>query len=438
MSVFDESNINKLFKCYEGDDPYKLVSRESTTLEFKESFSISALAKYAKTMVSFANRDGGYLIFGVKDNPRKVVGLKDNTFEEYDDEKFVEKLNEYFSPEIKYTKTTLKYKELNIGLIYTYKSLHKPVICTKYVNNALREGAIYYRYRAKSSEIKYADLIYLLDEIRKNEQRLWMQTFAKMAKIGVNNLSLLDLKNGKININGNPDKKDIFIDNDLLAKIKFIKEGSFKEKDGAPALKLIGKINGITGAIVHRAKKEIIPTTITEKYLLTTFINQTGTANPINYIDAFCHFSVKYLPFYYFIYLIQKIDNSFDKTKLKAEISKITVDAKFGKKYLLERIKSDDNFKEEKITGKDADLKAKYFVLFNDNSTNLEGIEEKNIDIQLRMILNIKNEETIKKLIIPLLKKYLENNYEEHKSLLRKAISYVDKQLYFDKLINFS
>ena len=57
MSVFDENNINKLFKCYEGDDPYKLVSRESTTLEFKESFSIIIFLKiFIKVIDETKNR----------------------------------------------------------------------------------------------------------------------------------------------------------------------------------------------------------------------------------------------------------------------------------------------------------------------------------------------------------------------------------------------
>mgnify|MGYP002627971886 CR=1 FL=1 len=45
------------------------------------------MAKYAKTMAAFANRDGGYIIYGVKNNPRIVVGMRDNIFDEYDDAK---------------------------------------------------------------------------------------------------------------------------------------------------------------------------------------------------------------------------------------------------------------------------------------------------------------------------------------------------------------
>ncbi len=157
----------------------------------------------------------------------------------------------------------------------------------------------------------------------------------------------------------------------------------------------------------------------------------------MSYIEAFCRFSVKYLPFYYFVYLIQQNDESFDKTKLKSEISKIVEDCKMGKTYLLQRLKSDENFKEEKLTGSELELKKKYLDLYNDKNTKLSDITKENIEIQLKMILNVSDKERIKKLIIPLLRNYLEEEYENHKTLLRKAISYVDKVLYLDQIVNF-
>lgn len=443
MDVFEEKNLSKIFKCLNEQQPYKLISRESTTLEFKESFNKQSLSKYAKTMAAFANRDGGYLIFGVKDKPRTVVGLKDNSFDEYDDEKFVEKLNEYFSPEIKFERTTIKYFDLNVGIIYVHKSISKPVVCTKSIqcngNFLIREGAIYYRYSAKSPEIKYSDLKIMLEQVKKDEQKIWMQTISKIAKIGVNNLSLLNLKDGKLSVNCFGKNKELFIDENLLSTLKFVKQGHFSEIDGDPTLKVVGEIKGITGAVVKHEKiiKQIEPTYIHEKYLLKTFLNQTGTQSPMSYLEAFCRFSVKYLPFYYFVYLIQQNDESFDKTKLKSEISKIVEDCKMGKIFLLQRLKSDENFEEEKLTGKESELKNKYLNLLNNKNTKVVDIPEENIEIQLRMILNITDIERIKNLVLPLLKKYLNNEYENHKGLLRRAISYVDKLLYSKQIINF-
>jgi hypothetical protein len=443
IDIFDNSKINKIFKYYNEKEPCKIISRESSTLEFKENFNKNSLAKYAKTMAAFANRDGGYLIFGVKDKPRTVVGMRDNIFDEYDDEKFVEKLNEYFSPEIKFERTTIKYFNLNVGIIYVHKSISKPVVCTKSIqsngNFVIREGAIYYRYSAKSPEIKYPDLKIMLEQEKVDERKLWMQTISKIAKIGVNNLSLINLKDGKLSVDCFGKNKELFIDESLLSTLKFIKQGHFSEIDGDPTLKVVGDIKGITGAVVKHEKiiKQIEPTYIHEKYLLKTFLNQTGTQSPMSYLEAFCRFSVKYLPFYYFVYLIQQNDESFDKTKLKSEISKIVEDCKMGKTFLLQRLKSDDNFKEEKLTGSELELKKKYLELYNDKNTKLADIPNEDIEIQLKMILNISDKERIKNLIVPLLRNYLDDEYENHKTLLRRAISYIDKVLYFDKIFNF-
>lgn len=76
----------------------KIKSRESNTVEFKESFNKNSTAKYAKTMAAYANNRGGYIIFGVKDNPRDVIGLKNSNFENLSQEQFTEAINSLFSP----------------------------------------------------------------------------------------------------------------------------------------------------------------------------------------------------------------------------------------------------------------------------------------------------------------------------------------------------
>lgn len=57
-----------------------LLKGESKTLEFKAALS-SKSESYLKTVVAFANTDGGRLIFGIDDKSRQVVGVeKDDVF----------------------------------------------------------------------------------------------------------------------------------------------------------------------------------------------------------------------------------------------------------------------------------------------------------------------------------------------------------------------
>lgn len=75
-----------------------LKSRESNTVEFKESFNKNSTAKYAKTMAAYSNNRGGYIIFGVKDKPRRIIGLKNDNFDNINQEQFSEVINSLFAP----------------------------------------------------------------------------------------------------------------------------------------------------------------------------------------------------------------------------------------------------------------------------------------------------------------------------------------------------
>ena len=122
---FDSVEYNKIFNFHLAI-PMRLLSRESSTLEFKESFNWNSKDRYAKSMASFANNRGGYIIFGVTDNPKVLVGLKNNNFESFDEARITEYLNNTFSPELNFEKSNVKIKGANIGIIYVYPSTKKP------------------------------------------------------------------------------------------------------------------------------------------------------------------------------------------------------------------------------------------------------------------------------------------------------------------------
>ena len=57
-----------------------LKRKESTELEVKENFNWSDKAKYGKLFCSFANNKGEYIIFGIKDKPHELIGLRNDNF----------------------------------------------------------------------------------------------------------------------------------------------------------------------------------------------------------------------------------------------------------------------------------------------------------------------------------------------------------------------
>ena len=74
-----EEYVRKILSNNSADGTLK--SRESNTVEFKEAFNKNSTAKYGKTMAAYSNNRGGYIIFGVKDKPRNIIGLKNDNFE---------------------------------------------------------------------------------------------------------------------------------------------------------------------------------------------------------------------------------------------------------------------------------------------------------------------------------------------------------------------
>ena len=180
-----------------------MKSRESNTVEFKESFNKNSTAKYAKTMAAYSNNRGGYIIFGVKDNPRTIVGLKNDNFENMSQEQFSEAINSLFAPamdwdcgtlviEVPATDGTGTMQFLKIGWIYTAEAEYKPVIAQKPNDGEkINSGDVYYRYRARSEKIKFAEMSRLIEERTAKEREGLLRLFEVIRDNKTANFELL-------------------------------------------------------------------------------------------------------------------------------------------------------------------------------------------------------------------------------------------------------
>lgn len=247
INDFQKSDDYKKIFSFHDSIASRIISRESGWLEFKESFNWNSKDKYVKSMAAFANNNGGYIVFGIKDKPRDLVWLQSGNFEITDEAKITSYLNSVFSPEIVFKKfvTTVHLKD--IGILYTYPSTNKPVVCLKN-DGELKEADIYYRYNARSERIKYAEIKILFELAKKEERKSWMEHLEKISKIGITNVAIMDTIGGEITGKGGT----LVIDKKLIPKLKFINEGSFKE-GGNPALRLIGDVKPVS--IFTKSKK---------------------------------------------------------------------------------------------------------------------------------------------------------------------------------------
>ncbi|MCB2201271.1 ATP-binding protein [bacterium] len=252
-----------------------IKQRESFDLEFKKAFHFGdSMAEYIRSLVGMANNKGGEIIFGIKDKPRQLIGLKNEKFESCDPNIINQFLSEHFSHEVLWSMETHEVYGLQFGRLSVEEAPQKPIICTKNYKNILKEAAIYYRYRGETKEICYPELANILNEEREKEKRLWIRYVEKIGQVGPQNIHLIDTYNGEIQTGHGR----ILLDKSIADKLKFIKEGEFKEKKGAPTLKLIGEVTGLVDTSIIPKTDVLYPfrfTDLKEKFGFNSFAFQS-------------------------------------------------------------------------------------------------------------------------------------------------------------------
>ena len=414
-------------------DPLRIINREGSTIEFKESYSHASMPQYFKTIASFANNSGGYIIFGVGDKPRRLLGLKGkylSQFEELKVEEFTKNLLEYFSPEIRWEHCTFEYNGMSFGVIYIEPLLNKPCICKKTNSTyTLKEGDIFYRYGGRSERIRYEELSAIVDNARKMEEQLWLNFAKRVAKVGIENACLLDLGTGKITGNGG----SIVIDENLLSKIAFIKEGEFVETKGKPAIRLIGDIENVsTGKMVVRETTREVAKAIEPDDLIKTFLKGTKVGDPLEYIRAVCSATSGNYPVYF---LLQQANASVSDAIKTVED---TTARGVAKKCLLKRL-TGKKIVQTSSSGSKSPASIK--KLFYQEALRSEKvvIEQDELKYCVTALLSLsqedikKHEHYIKSILLEIFEKYYEKASSTLASNIRKAICRVDEVLFLNE-----
>lgn len=325
---FDPTTLDEIFKFDPGNGQ-RLASRESGKLEFKEAFHLGSVDDYAKTVAAFANTAGGYLVYGVKDKPRTIIGLKTDAFDSIDPAKLTQSLNALLAPEIQWDISSHQVQGKKLGIIYVHEAKNKPVLCLK-TTKEVHEGAIYYRYRGRSEKIKYPELRQLLDSERQKERQLWAHTLQRMGRIGIENVGLLNSATGEITgSNGS-----FLISEDLLPQIQFIHQGTFVEAGGQPTLKLIGEALPINSQLVQPTK--FVRTPLHAADVIRAFVRRESVLTPLDYIKQICFEASQFYPVYFFIN-----QTSMTISDVIAEIGKVDC-RPAGKAKLIGRLKKDE------------------------------------------------------------------------------------------------
>ena len=126
----------------------------------------------------------------------------------------------------------------------------------------IKNGEIYYRYGGRTQKIQYAELESIIRKRIDQNNQAWIDLVQKIGSAGPSNAAILDTEQALIQ----KGEAQIFVvDDELAKKLRFIKEGQFKEKEGAPTLKLIGDVVPVNQVEVVRRIRE----NLTKRYPLS-------------------------------------------------------------------------------------------------------------------------------------------------------------------------
>lgn len=276
-------------------DTARVVSRESTQLEFKESLNLGSLARYLRTMAAFANTRGGFLVFGVRDSPRDLVGVDRDRFDRLETERLTEHINTCFSPAFDWSVGEIELEGYQLGFLYTYLHHRRPVICIRSSDSILRDGDIYYRYRGQTRRIREPELSAIFEERLEREREAWRRQIAHIAEAGPADVAVLDLVTGQAGGTGG----SYLVPDDIIDRLKVVREGRFSESSGAPTLRLIGEAQpvGVVGTTQE------VPISAHFHDLVRHFLSgsQLSEAAAQAYLDTVFRQVSFYLPIHFFL-----------------------------------------------------------------------------------------------------------------------------------------
>ena len=267
--------------------------REGTSYEFKENFNWNDREKYAKIMASFANCDGGCIIFGVRDMG-DIVGIRNNNFEQIDVAHITEYLNSIFVPKIEWKKDICNINNKKIGILYVEESHDKPIVaCAN--GNYVKECDIYYRYPGESRRIKQGELKLIIDEEKRKYGMKLLEEMKLIVEQGPKEFGLLDLEQ-IANIKDKP--------------VYLINSGSNGKKVEVRKAGKTGVSNGIALNVVNvDGPAKIIKTTessyITSEMIVHYFLDRKLPVNysPNGFLERLPYETSGLVPIYFYIKL---------------------------------------------------------------------------------------------------------------------------------------
>ena len=170
-------------------------------------------------------------------------------------------------------KVTVSRREVNIRLASTALDLKiQDWIRTK-TNTVVAKLPEVNKVEVEFVNIKPAELMGIIEGIRKSEQSLWMDHIRRIAKIGPSKAAVFNPADGLVE----GARGSFIIDKSLLPGLSFIREGDLKPTGGAPVYTLRGRAEIVSGdtaeGLIGIAERAISENDVIVNFLNISVIN---------------------------------------------------------------------------------------------------------------------------------------------------------------------
>ena len=220
----------------------RVTAREAADLEFKRDLSLATFRKSLKTVAAFSNCKGGWVVFGVANNPRDLVGIGNA---EIDDGQLSEQLIQSICPVPAWEMQYFEAHGRRFAVFEVHASERPPAVAIRDVSAvqgedpSLRQGVIYTRRRGQTSPITGAEFTQIL-RIRDDviEKRVF-QFLSKGREIGFEK-AIVAGKQG----DGQADAQGMtfYVPASAAREMRIIDRARLVDEMGAPAYELVGNV----------------------------------------------------------------------------------------------------------------------------------------------------------------------------------------------------
>lgn len=288
----------------DADGIWRLSIGETDQHECKANFGFKHCWEWIRAIAALANNRGGYIFFGVRDKDGAataetdksyaVTGLNTDEFVKADPADFTKLIRSYLDPTPIVRAAVAVIGAKTIGVMHVEQHPGRPVIVRSGDGKVLKEGDIFFRYPGTCERIKYSDLRAILDARDAAARLDVLPLIERLLALGPARALIADLDKGVLD----DGKRPIVIDPTLLDQIKFIREGEFDEKSGAPTLKLVGDVTANGDAVATK----IVRANITADAVLRNFLNGEKVAHPLDYLAHSAHSSREWQPLWFYVH----------------------------------------------------------------------------------------------------------------------------------------